>query len=91
MLINNNNNSLQNGSRNYEPYVRIIEHGIYNSFKTVNHDWCIINTKMNYRRGVSIANTMPVTNNTVRYMHLSDFDNLFPWLSEIPITTNWPL
>ena len=91
MKNQNKKNSSQNGSGNHDPYVRVIESGIFISFKTVNHDWCVINTKMNNRKGQSIVEKEPFTNCRAVLMHLSDFNNWFPRLNEIPITTNWPL
>lgn len=91
MKNQNNNNSSQNGNRNYEPYVRIIKNGNLISFETVNHDWCIINNKVINGKGVSITPKKPFTNTEGIYVHLSDFDNQFPRLSEIPVTDNWPL
>lgn len=90
MILNRNNNS-QNGNRDHSPYVRVFKNGVLIAFKTVNNDWCVINTKMDIHKGIYIVETMPFTNCRAMFMHLSDFDNWFPRLNEIPVTTKWPL
>lgn len=90
---------LQNKEKNNAPYltkvqrqyVRVIKSGVFLAFKTVNSDWCIINTKMDIHKGMYIVNTEPFASCKVMLMHLSDFDSLFPGLQEIPETINWPL
>ncbi len=89
--MTNKNNHSQNGIENDGSYVGVIKKGFFIAFKTVNHDWCIINTNEDIRKGLTIVNTLPFTNNTVMYLHLSDFDNWLPRLKEIPETIKWPL
>lgn len=92
-------NTLNRISKKYSQYVngdhslfiRVLGCGDFIAFKTINDDWCIINTKMDIREGMYIVNTEPFTNTTVIYVLLSDFDSLFPELQEIPETIKWPL
>ena len=90
MVANNNNNS-QNGNKDNSPYVRVFKNGVLIAFKTVNKDWCIINTKLNIRKGQSIVEKEPFINCRAVLMHLSDFNDLVLGSNEIPVTIKWPL
>lgn len=90
MKINNNKKS-PNGNKNHGPYVRVFKSGVFIAFKTVNNDWCVINTKMNIRKGYVIVEKKPFINCRAMFMHLSDFNNMLPDSNEIPVTIKWPL
>lgn len=85
----NNNSPYFNGGNN--KYVRVSECGYFIAFKTVNGDWCVINTRTDMYKGMYIVNTEPFASCKVMLMHLSNFDSLFPGLQEIPETIKWPL
>lgn len=86
--VHNNYPSI-NGEQ--DQYVRVLKSGIFIAFKTVNNDWCVINTKLHIRKSQSIVEKEPFINCRAVLMHVSDFNNLLPGSNEIPVTTIWPL
>ena len=90
-MISNKKNNSQNINGDNSSYVRVFKSGVLIAFKTVNNDWCVINTKMDIRKGMYIVETEPFNNCRAMLMHLSDFNNWFPRLNEIPVTTKWPI
>ena len=86
---NNNNYPFVNGDNT--KFVRVSKRGYLIAFKTVNSDWCVINTKMDTHKGMYTVETEPFTSCKVMLMHISDFDNILPELKEIPVITKWPI
>lgn len=90
-MISNNNNNSHDANRDPSKYVKVSKSGVFIAFKTVNDDWCVINTKMDIHNGAYIVEKEPFASCRAMLMHLSDFDNWLPGLNEIPVTTKWPL